>query len=357
MINVIGIGQNRENMTLGAVKAIEESDVIIGYKKYINQIEDLVADKEIVKKGMGDEIARAEFAIEKSLEGKTVSLISSGDPGVFGMANVLYQILSKYEEVEVKVYPGVSALNYASCKLGAPLNDFAAISLSNILTPLSEIEKKLKYALEANLIVAIYNPISKTRKEPFRRFKQCVTDIKGEDALIGIVDSTYEPAKETIVKVKDLTEDIVNMSCTLIVGNDLTYVQDGKLVTPRGYVIRSKIHPLSQNHYEKFLNGEVVHGPNRECEFYPCHYEGQYCDFCYCPFYPCGDSSTGGNWIKGKNVWNCKECMWLHEKESVECLREPLENILEDVEDLKSKKKTLLKLRRACLLKNNPNDL
>lgn len=357
MINVIGIGQNRENMTLGAIKAIEESDVIIGYKKYVNQIDDLIADKEIIKKGMGDEIARAEMAIEKSLNGQTVSLISSGDPGVFGMANVLYQIVSKYENVEVKVYPGVSALNYASSKLGAPLHDFAAISLSNILTPLSEIEKKLRYALEANLIVAIYNPLSKTRKEPFRRFKQCVIDIKGEDALIGIVDSTYEPAKETIVKVKDLTEDIVNMSCTLIVGNDVTYVQEGKLITPRGYVIRSQIHPLSQDHYEKFLNGEVVHGPNRECDYYPCHYEGQYCDFCYCPFYPCGDSSTGGEWIKGKGVWNCKECNWLHEKESVECLRKPLENILEDVEDLKSKKKTLLKLRRACLLKSNPNDL
>ena len=71
MINVIGIGQNRENMTLGALKAIEESDVIIGYKKYINQIEDLIQGKEIVKKGMGDEIARAEFAIQKSLEGIT----------------------------------------------------------------------------------------------------------------------------------------------------------------------------------------------------------------------------------------------------------------------------------------------
>ena len=180
---------------------------------------------------------------------------------------------------------------------------------------------------------------------------------KGEDTLIGIIDSTYEPPKTTIVKVKDLTEDIVNMSCTLIVGNDLTYEQEGKLVTPRGYVIRSKIHPLSQDHYEKLLNGEIPHGPNRECDYYPCHYEGQYCDFCYCPFYPCGDSSTGGEWIKGKNVWNCKECMWLHEKEAVECLREPLENIIEEVEDLKAKKKTLLKLRRACLLKNNPNDL
>lgn len=357
MINVIGIGQNRENMTLGAIKAIEESDVIIGYKKYINQIEDLIEGKEILKKGMGDEIARAEVAIQKSKEGQTVSLISSGDPGVFGMANVLYQILSKYEDIDVKVYPGVSALNYASSKLGAPLNDFAAISLSNILTPLSEIEKKLKYALEANLIVAIYNPISKTRKEPFRRFKQCVLDVKGEDALIGIVDSTYEPAKETIVKVKDLTEDIVNMSCTLIVGNDITYVQDDKLITPRGYVIRSPIHELSRNHYEKFLNGEVAHGPNRECEYYPCHWDGQYCDFCYCPFYPCGDSSTGGEWIKGKNVWNCKECTWPHQKEVVDCIRGPIEEVLEDVDDLKAKKKTLLKLRRACLLNNNPRDL
>ena len=357
MINVIGIGQNRENMTLGVIKAIEESDVIIGYKKYINQIEDLIEGKEILKKGMGDEIARAEVAIQKSKEGQTVSLISSGDPGVFGMANVLYQILSKYDDIDVKVYPGVSALNYASSKLGAPLNDFAAISLSNILTPLSEIEKKLKYALEANLIVAIYNPISKTRKEPFRRFKQCVLDIKGEDALIGIVDSTYEPAKETIVKVKDLTEDIVNMSCTLIVGNDITYVQDDKLITPRGYVIRSPIHELSRNHYEKFLNGEVAHGPNRECEFYPCHWDGQYCDFCYCPFYPCGDSSTGGEWIKGKDVWNCKECTWPHQKEVVNCIRGPIEEVLEEVDDLKAKKKTLLKLRRACLLNNDPRDL
>ena len=349
MINVIGNDQKRDNMTLGAIRAIEESDVIIGYKKYIDQIEDLIEDKEVIKKGMGDEIARAEFAIQKSLEGQTVSLISSGDPGVFGMANVLYQIVSKYEGVEIKVYPGVSALNYASSHLGAPLHDFAAISLSNILTPMSEIEKKLRYALEANMIVAIYNPISKTRKEPFRRFKQCVLEIKGEDALIGIVDSTYEPPKATIVKAKDLTEDIVNMSCTLIVGNDITYVQDNNLITPRGYVIRSKIHPLSQNHYEKFLN--------RECEFYPCHWDGQYCDFCYCPFYPCGDSATGGEWIKGKGVWNCTNCHWLHEKETVEYLREPLENILEEVEDLKTKKKTLLKLRKACLLKTNPNDL
>lgn len=357
MINVVGIGQNRNNMTLGALKAIEESDVIIGYKKYISQIEDLIEDKEVIKKGMGDEIARAELAISKSLDGQIVSIVSSGDPGVFGMANVLFQIVSKYEDVEINIYPGVSAANYAADKLGSPLNDFAVISLSNILTPLSEIEKKLEYALKANFILAIYNPISKSRKEPFRRFKKVVQEIKGEECIVGIVDSTYEPAKVTITNIKDLTEDIVNMSCTLIVGNDLTYIQEDKLVTPRGYAIRSKIHPLSQDHYEKFLAGKIAHGPNKDCDYYPCHYEGQYCDFCYCPFYPCGDSSTGGFWIKEKKIWNCQNCIWLHDKKTVETIREPLENILENVDDLKKKKKTLLKLRRACLLNNNPYDL
>ena len=306
---------------------------------------------------MGDEIARVEIAIEKSIEGQTVSLISSGDPGVYGMANVLYQIVNKYSDVEIKVYPGVSALNFAADMLGAPLNDFAAISLSNILTPLSEIEKKIEYALKANFIIAIYNPISKTRKEPFRRFYKLLLDIKGEDTLVGIVNSTESPSSVKILKAKDLEEDMVNMFCTLIVGNDLTYELDNKMITPRGYVIRAPIHQLSENHYEKFLNGEVVHGPNEECEFYPCHFEGQYCDFCYCPFYPCGESSTGGKWIKGKGIWNCKECTWLHEAKTVNCLREPFSRIFNEVDDLKSKKKELLKLRRACLLKNDPYNL
>ena len=241
--------------------------------------------------------------------------------------------------------------------LGAPLNDFAAISLSNILTPLSEIEKKIEYALKANFIIAIYNPISKTRKEPFRRFYKLLLDIKGEDTLVGIVNSTESPSSVKILKAKDLEEDMVNMFCTLIVGNDLTYELDNKMITPRGYVIRAPIHQLSENHYEKFLNGEVVHGPNEECDFYPCHFEGQYCDFCYCPFYPCGESSTGGKWIKDKGIWNCKDCTWLHEVKTVNCLREPFSRIFDEVDDLKSKKKELLKLRRACLLKNDPYNL
>lgn len=357
MINVVGVSHDRENMTLGSIKAIEESDIIIGYKKYIDYIEDLIEDKKVIKKGMGNEIARAEIAIEKNFEGKNVALISSGDPGVFGMANVLYQIESRYENFKIKVYPGITSLNYSADLLGAPLNDFVAISLSNILTPLSEIENKIKHSLESNLIIAIYNPISKTRKEPFRRFRRLVEDIRGSDCLVGIVEGTDDGPVTSIVKISNLNEDLINMSCTLIVGNDLTYIQDGYMITPRGYVIESEIHPFSRQHYEKFLMGEVDHGPKRDCDFYPCHYDGQYCDFCYCPFYPCGDGSTGGSWIKGKNVWDCKDCSWIHSPEGVRCIRDPLTEVLKDVDDLKDKKKTLLKLRRACLLKNDPYDL
>ena len=141
------------------------------------------------------------------------------------------------------------------------------------------------------------------------------------------------------------------MSCTLIVANDLTYIQDDKLITPRGYVIRSDIHPLSQNHYEKFLNGEIAHGPNRECEFYPCHYDGQYCDFCYCPFYPCADGSTGGNWITDKNIWNCKNCNWVHKQDVVDEILDYIKENVKSMEDFDTKKKELLKLRRATIYK------
>ncbi len=368
MINIIGLGPNRENITVSALEALKKSDVIIGYKKYIDSISDLIKDKEIIKKGMGDEIARGDLAVSKSLEGKTVALISSGDPGVFGMANVLFQIIGKYENFDmkkdIKIYPGVTAVNYGASLLGSPLHDFAAISLSDILTPLSEIEKKIKYASKADFIIAIYNPISKTRKEPFRRFKKILMETKDPKTLIGIVDSSENlnnkdenkngkiSSKTSVVTLDNLNEEDINMSTTLIVGNSLTYLQDGYMITPRGYVVKSDIHPLAEDFYNKLIAGESQTGPNKSCEYYPCHKmnDEQQCDLCYCPFYPCGDSSTGGKWIKGKNVWSCEDCQWIHEKTTVDCVKKELTNIVEEVDDLINKKKELLKLRKKCLL-------
>ena len=100
MIKIIGIGPSPKDMTLRALEAIESSDVIVGYYKYINSINHLIEGKEIIKKGMGDEIARVELAIQKHFDGKNVAIISSGDPGVFGMANVFFQIIGKYDNIE-----------------------------------------------------------------------------------------------------------------------------------------------------------------------------------------------------------------------------------------------------------------
>lgn len=349
MISVVGIGPLPEDMTIRAYDTISKADVIIGYKSYIEQIECLINGKEIIKKGMGDEIERAEIAIKKSREGKKVAIISSGDPGVFGMANVFFQVISKYADVEIEVIPGVTAASFAASKLGAPLHDFAVISLSDILTPLDEIKRKIKYAAKADFVIAIYNPKSKTRTIPFQEAYHILLKSKEGSTPVGIVRSEDGKVDVIITSLDELINQQINMSTTIIIGNSLTYIQDGQMVTPRGYVVKSIIHPLSRDFYERFLEGESVEGPKFACDFYPCHKKGENCTFCYCPFYPCGDSSTGGKWIKDKGVWSCEGCNWIHKNKTVDCIMKKFPQIVEEVDDLKKRKKELLKLRRECI--------
>lgn len=356
MISVIGIGQSREDMTIKAVNAIKAADVIITYKSYIKTIEDLVEDKEVILKGMGDEIKRAELAIKKSKEGKRVALVSSGDPGVYGMGNVLFQIIGKYTNVEVELIPGVTAANYAAGKLGAPLHDFAVISFSDILTPLSEIKRKVKAASEADFVIAIYNPLGKKRIKPFEECLSIMLKIKKPDTPVGIVRSKEKGADVTITTLDKLSECEIDMSTTILVGNSMTYVLDNRMITPRGYRVSSPIHPLSREFYEKYLSNEGNCGPNLGCEYYPCHSHPQNCTFCYCPFYPCGEGSTGGKWIKEKGVWSCEDCEWIHSDQAVECIQTKLPEILKEVDDLKNKKKELLKLRRECIFNTDKSN-
>ncbi|HMK53612.1 MAG TPA: precorrin-3B C(17)-methyltransferase [Methanobacteriaceae archaeon] len=349
MISVVGIGPRREDMTLKAIDVLKKAEVVIGYGGYLKQISDLIEGKEIIARGMGQELERVEVAISKSNEGKKVALVSSGDPGIYGMANVLYQLLGKYPGVEVEVVPGVTAATYTAALLGAPLHDFAVISLSDILTPLSEIKRKVRKSAEADLIIVFYNPRGKQRTKPLKEAYKILLDVRKPETPVGIVRTGEKGPEITITKLKDLPLNDLDMSTTVLVGNTFTYVQDGKLVTPRGYVIPYHIHPLAVNFYEKYLSGEGVEGPNLSCEYYPCHQHPQNCTFCYCPFYPCGDSSTGGRWIKEKQVWSCEACKWIHQDQTVECIQGKLGKVLQDIGDLEDKKKDLLKLRRECV--------
>lgn len=349
MISVVGIGFSREDMSIRAVKALKNADVIVAYKGYIKPIEDLLEGKEVIIKGMGDEIRRAEIAIKKSKEGRKVAIVSSGDPGIFGMGNVLFQLMGKYSGVDVDVIPGITAASFAASLLGSPLHDFAVISLSDILTPLSEIKRKVEFASKGDIVIVLYNPMSKTRKEPFKEAYKILVKIRKPDTPVGIVKSRKEATETIITTLENLLDQEINMFTTLIIGNSMTYISEGHMITPRGYIIPSYIHPLAQDYYNRYLEGEIVEGPNMECEFYPCHFEGQNCTFCYCPFYPCGDSSTGGKWIKDKGVWSCQDCDWIHEDKTVDCIQLNISKIIEEVDDLKNKKKDLLKLRRECV--------
>lgn len=349
MIRVVGIGPSRGDMTIRALNAIDEADVIIGYKGYIKHIDDLVKGKKVISKGMGQELLRAELAVRESKAGKNVVLISSGDPGVFGMANVLFQLIGKYKRVEVEVIPGISAVNFAASVLGAPLHDFAVISLSDLLTPLSEIKCKIKKACEGDFVIAFYNPMSKTRKKPFAEALNILQDEMKPSTPVGLVKGKDGGADVKITSLEKLPGEEIDMSTIIIVGNSMSYADDGRMVTPRGYMVPYSLHPLAIEFYEKYLAGEGADGPNLGCEYYPCHHHPQNCTFCYCPFYPCADPSTGGCWIKEKGVWSCEGCTWIHEDETVQCIQAKLPSIVENIDDLKKKKKELLKLRRECI--------
>lgn len=349
MIKIVGIGPRREDMTIMASQTLKEAEVVIGYGGYIKQIKDLVEGKNVISLGMGQEVNRAELAIDYDKKGYKVVLVSSGDPGVYGMANVLHQVMGKYSGLEIEVIPGVSAVTYSAALLGAPLHDFAVISLSDILTPIVEIKRKIRAAAEADFILAFYNPRSKRRTQPFKEALKILFEVRSPETLVGIVKTRDDSSSVRIVSLSSIEEDDVDMNTTIIVGNTFTYLDDGKMITPRGYVLPHSTHPLASEFYESYMAGEGVEGSNTACEHYPCHNHPQNCTFCFCPFYPCGDPSTGGCWIKEKQVWSCEGCTWIHQDDTVECIQAKLPQLLKKVADLQDNKKELLKLRRECV--------
>ena len=357
MISLIGIGSKREHITLKAVDRIKEADVVIAYHPYLTHIQDLLEGKEVHSRGMGDEMQRVELAVEKEKEGLQVAIISSGDPGIYGMANVYFQIIDKYPDLEFEVIPGVTAATYSASALGARLHDLAIISLSNLLTPLDEIQRKIKHAAIADLVIAFYNPKSKSRTEPFEVACDTLLENRNPETPVGIV--TTKDGVETltnICKLKDLRTQDIDMFTTIIVGNSMTYVKKGKMITPRGYKMDAKLPELTEQFYEKFFKGDIQIGPNTDCEYFPCHNNQENCTFCFCPFYPCADGSTGGKWIEGKNVWNCSNCNWIHKDEVVDEVLDYVKDNIHSMNDFKTKKKALLKLRRSTIYKTRNLD-
>lgn len=233
---MVGLGPGNENcLTPEALQAVRQADVVVGYKTYINLIAHLVADKEVISNGMRAEIQRARKAVELAAGGRKVAVVSSGDPGVYGMAGLVLEVAAG--KVPVAVVPGLTAATAAAASLGAPLmHDFAVISLSDLLTPWETIVKRLEAAAGADFVIVLYNPKSKGRQRHLAGARQVILRHRRPDTPVGIVRSARRGEETRVITtLSNMLEHRVDMLSTVIIGNSQTVVENGYMITPRGY--------------------------------------------------------------------------------------------------------------------------
>ncbi|RQW64553.1 precorrin-3B C(17)-methyltransferase [Vibrio viridaestus] len=239
MLYIIGIGPGGEEMmTVQALEAIEQCEVIVGYKTYTHLVKNLVGDKHVIKTGMCKELERCQAAIELAQSGKNVALISSGDAGIYGMAGLILELKTKQDvAVEVKLIPGMTASIAAASALGAPLmHDFCHISLSDLLTPWDVIEKRIAAAAQADFVICFYNPRSRGREGHLAKAFELMSPYKAGSTPVGIVREAGRRKEEKwITTLDEMDFSLVDMRTMVIVGNQSTYVKDNLMVTPRGY--------------------------------------------------------------------------------------------------------------------------
>ena len=191
---VIGIGPGEyEQMTLKAIHAMEKSEVIIGYTVYVDLVKEHFPGKEFLTTPMKKEVDRCVMAFEEAKKGKVVSMICSGDAGVYGMSGLMYEVGVNYPEVELEIIPGVTAATGGAAVLGAPLiHDFCLISLSDLLTPWEKIEARLLAAAEADFVVCLYNPSSRKRSDYLQKACDLMMQYKSPETVCGIVSCRAE---------------------------------------------------------------------------------------------------------------------------------------------------------------------
>lgn len=235
---IVGFGAGSEqNMTLEAKAAIEASDVVIGYSVYVRLMQPLFPEKRYLDTPMRQEADRCRLAIAEALAGRTVSLVCSGDSGVYGLASLVYTLAQDYPPLEIEVVSGVTAACSGAAVLGAPLtHDFAVISLSDLLTPWEKIEARLDSAAKADFVICLYNPASKKRADYLQ--KACDIILRHQDGATccGYVQHIGRAGQTArVLSLRELRDTAVDMFTTVFIGNSQTRVIKGKLVTPRGY--------------------------------------------------------------------------------------------------------------------------
>lgn len=237
-IRVVGIGPGAyEEMTLRAVNALNDCDVIVGYHVYVDLVKEHFPGKEFHTTPMKKEVDRCRLALALAREGRDVAMICSGDAGVYGMAGLIYELLGEDAAVDVEVVGGLTAALSGAARLGAPLtHDFCCISLSDLLTPWETIENRLDCAAKGDFCIALYNPSSMKRRDYLQRACDILLRHASPDRVCGVVRNIGREGEEALVMtLAELRDYEADMFTTVFVGNSHTKALGGKMVTPRGY--------------------------------------------------------------------------------------------------------------------------
>ena len=238
LVYVIGMGPgNFEQMTFEARRALEQSDVIVGYTVYVDLLREHFPEKQFLTTPMRQEVERCRMAFEEAKKGQTVAMVCSGDAGVYGMSGLILELQQEYPECEVEVVSGVTAALAGGAVLGAPLmHDFAVISLSDLLTPWEKIEKRIRGAAMADFVICLYNPSSRKRADYLKKACEYILEYQSPDTVCGYVRNIGREGEDAhILTLSELKDTEVDMFTTVYIGNSQTRNVDGKMVTPRGY--------------------------------------------------------------------------------------------------------------------------
>lgn len=239
MLTVIGIGPGSEAMmTQEAIAALQEAEIVVGYKTYTHLVKPLTGDKQVIKTGMCKEIERCQTAIELAQAGHNVALISSGDAGIYGMAGLVLELVTSQQlDIEVRLVAGITASIAAASLLGAPLmHDFCHISLSDLLTPWPVIEKRIIAAASADFVICFYNPRSRGREGHLARAFELMSEFTSPQTPVGVVKAAGRKKEQKwLTTFSEMDFEPVDMTSLVIVGNKTTFVRNGLMITPRGY--------------------------------------------------------------------------------------------------------------------------
>lgn len=239
-LKIVGLGDGSlKNLTLAAKESLQAATDIVGYRSYLKFVQKLSLKAQLHPFGMRQEKERAELALALAATGRKVVLVSSGDAGVYGMAGLTLELASqKQKNIKITVIPGVTAALAVAAKLGAPLaNDFAVISLSDILTPWDKIKQRVEAAAKADFVLALYNPLSRRRKWQFKEAMHIIQQYRAEDTPVGIGKKTASGEEVSLYFLKDAIALDLDMNSLVIIGNSSTKRLDSWLITERGYKI------------------------------------------------------------------------------------------------------------------------